>query len=50
MWPSGDCIDRFFAIGVTFLARARMTTCGNSVLRLNVASLNHWLFFIDVAH
>ena len=44
MWPSGDCIDRFPAIGVTLLAHLRMTTRGNSVLRLNVASLNHWLF------
>jgi hypothetical protein len=43
MWPSGDCIDRFLAIGVTLLARLRMTTCVNSVLRLTVASLIHWL-------
>jgi hypothetical protein len=45
MWPSGDYIDRSSAIGVTILARLRMTTRGNPVLRLIVASLNHWLSF-----
>lgn len=45
MWPSGDCIDRFPAIGVTLLAHLRMTTRGNSVVRLTVASLIHWLSF-----
>jgi hypothetical protein len=45
MWPSGDCIDRFPAIGVTLLAHLRMTTRGNSVLRLTVASLIRWLPF-----
>lgn len=45
MWPSGDYIDRLSAIGVTILARLRMTTRGNSVLRLIVASLKHWLSF-----
>jgi len=43
MWPSGDCIDRFLAIGVNLLPRLRLTTRGNSVLRLIVASLIHWL-------
>lgn len=43
MWPSGDCIDRFLAIGVNLPALLRVTTRGNSVLRLNVASLKHWL-------
>ena len=43
MWPSGDCIDRFLAVGVNRLARLRLTTRGNTVLRLIVASLIHWL-------
>jgi hypothetical protein len=45
MWPSGDYIDRFLAIDVTLLAHLRMTIRGNSVLRLTVASLIHWLSF-----
>jgi len=38
MWPSGDCLDRSFTVGVTVLARLH-----NSVLRLTATSLIHWL-------
>jgi hypothetical protein len=37
MWPSGDCLDRAFAVGVPVLA-----TLHCYVLRLIITSLIHW--------